>query len=100
MGMKSEWLVSKGSSPSLLELSSWRISQLTPQDSLLPGSFQKESCYFPGIILARRELCHQYEKLLKEWVCAHQLIVPTDAVSTDQEVLCWALSWMLRPKIL
>ena len=28
----------------------------------------------------------------------HQLIVHTDTMSTDQEVLCWALNWTLWTK--
>lgn len=40
------------------------------------GLFRKNPVNFIGLILARSELCHQYEKYLKDWICAHQLIVP------------------------
>lgn len=87
MGRKSEWLLPKGSSPSLLEFQWLECFPVDAQEPSLLGSFLKKSCYFIGLILARSELSHQYEKCLKNWICAHQLIVPVDTMSTGQEGL-------------
>ena len=76
MEMKSEGLVSKGSLASLLDLQWQESVPVDARDLSLLGSFQKESCYFIGLILVRSELCHQYKKYLKDWIYAHQLISP------------------------